>query len=352
MGKPAHNCQFDAAALDLLAPMGVLILPTGHIGRVGPTIAKLRPELDMVGKRFLEVFAITRPRKTVSGFADLAAIVGAKMRLRFRGGAPIMMKGVIVREAGGGCLLVNLSFGFHLLDAVREYGLTDGDFSKTELAIEMLYLVEAKTAVMEESRKLNLRLHSARMAAEEQALSDALTGLKNRRAMDQVLAGLAASGTPFGLMHVDLDYFKAVNDSLGHAAGDHVLQAAAAVLVAETRDCDVVARVGGDEFVVIFEGLVDKKRLHKIGDRIVAQLEEPVVFDGKMCRISGSIGFTTSDFYDGPDLDQMLSDADVALYASKNNGRACTTMVTRELLADAASARRAQVDTGAPVAVR
>ena len=343
--------QFGPAAQDMLMPMNVLIPPTGHIGRVGATMARLRPDHSLVGQRFLEVFSINRPRKIVTSFAHLQSIVGSNLRLQFREGAPIAMKGVIAEESGTGCLLVNLSFGFHLIDAVAEYNLTNGDFALTDLAIEILYLIEAKTAVMEGARKLNLRLHGARTAAEIQALRDPLTGLKNRRGMNQVLERLSKSGVPFGLMHLDLDYFKAVNDSLGHAAGDVVLQAAAAVLLKETRDCDTVARVGGDEFIVIFEALVDKKRLHKIGNRIVKQLEAPLDIDGKVCRISGSIGFTTSDFYATPKLDQLLSDADAALYTSKNKGRARATMVTKKLLADTTRMRGARFETGSPVQI-
>jgi len=329
----------DAKAQTMLMPMSLVVLPTGHIGQVAPTLAKLRPDMDLAGKRFLEVFNFKRPRKYIPHFAGLQALAGKKLRLQFRTGPQAVMKGVFVPEQVSGGLLLNLSFGFSLVDAVVEFGLSNGDFAQTDLAIEMLYLVEAKTAVMEESRKLNQRLHGARLAAEQQALTDALTGLKNRRAMDQVLSDLTGAGAAFGLMHVDLDYFKSVNDTLGHAAGDHVLQAAAKVLVDATRDGDTVARVGGDEFVLIFEGLIDKKRLMTIANRIVKQLEVPVMFEGQACRISGSIGFTTSEFYDIPDLDQMLSDVDVALYASKHKGRACTTMVTTELLRQAAQAR-------------
>jgi GGDEF domain-containing protein len=130
-------------------------------------------------------------------------------------------------------------------EAVRRYGLTVADFAATDLTIEMLYLVEAKSAVMEELRHLNLRLHGAKAAAEEQALSDTLTGLCNRRALDLGLGALVQQGQTFGLMHLDLDYFKQVNDTHGHAAGDAVLRQVALVLREETRASDLVARVGG-----------------------------------------------------------------------------------------------------------
>ncbi len=347
MAQTGNIAHLDDATLNQLMPMSLSILPSGLIGRVAPTMAKLHPKADLLGLRFLEVFQIKRPRRSIANYDDLKSLAGSKLRLQLHGSEAILMKGLLVPEQGGKSLILNLSFGFHLIDAVRQYGLSNTDFSQTDLAIEMLYLIEAKSAIMEESRKLNQRLQVARVAAESQASHDALTGLKNRRAMDQVLSELVLTGIPFGLMHVDLDYFKAVNDTLGHAAGDHVLKVAAQILAEETRDCDTVARVGGDEFVLVFENLVDEKRLMKIANRIVEHLEVPVEFDGKSCRISGSIGFTTSDFYDTPDLDKMLSDADIALYASKHKGRACTTMVTKELLAQAAMARNGQANSGA-----
>jgi diguanylate cyclase (GGDEF)-like protein len=140
--------------------------------------------------------------------------------------------------------------------------------------------------------------------------------------MDEVLARLTASGTPFGLMHLDLDYFKEVNDTHGHAAGDAVLEAVSQVLADETRAPDTVARVGGDEFVLVFQGLVASDRLEAIAGRILRRLEQPVAFDpGVELRISGSIGVTVSTFYRPPDPARMLHDADLALYASKRAGR-------------------------------
>ncbi|MGR3662641.1 MAG: diguanylate cyclase domain-containing protein [Paracoccaceae bacterium] len=228
--------------------------------------------------------------------------------------------------------MLNLSFGIYAAEAVREYELTISDFAPTDLTVELLYLFEAKSVVMEEIAQLNGRLTTARLAAEENATTDVLTGLKNRRAMDQILAGLVVSNSNFGLMHLDLDYFKDVNDTFGHAVGDAVLQAAAQVLRDETREKDTVARVGGDEFVLIFKDIVDETRLLGIADRIVARLEVPIEFQGKICRASGSIGITTSSFNETLDAGRMMSDADVALYASKHRGRACATVVTNELL--------------------
>ena len=143
-------------------------------------------------QRFLEVFEMRRPR-SVRDAGDLRHHAGARLHMRFRSGAPIGLKGVLMPAPGkSGGLVVNLSFGISVVEAVREFSLTGGDFAATDLTIEMLYLVEAKSAAMEASRKLNQKLEGAKIAAEEQAFTDTLTGLKNRRAMDHVLARLVA----------------------------------------------------------------------------------------------------------------------------------------------------------------
>ena len=184
-------------------------------------------------------------------------------------------------------------------------------------------MVEAKSAAMEASRQLNLRLQGAKIAAEEQAYTDTLTGLKNRRAMDHILDRMISAGRNFSVMQVDLDFFKAVNDTLGHAAGDSVLQKVASIMVECTRSTDTVARVGGDEFVLIIDDLVDRAKLEDIAKRLIRKLEEPIPHASELCRISASIGTVMSAADNPKDAAQLLNEADVALYAAKHAGRAC-----------------------------
>ncbi len=306
------------AWLDTLCPMHVMLDATGHVTSVGPTLQKLRPDAPMVGQRFLELFELTRPR-TVTNVAGLLAHAGAKLHLQLRDEPRTALKGVAVATGQGA--IVNLSFGISVLDAVRDYALTNSDFAATDLTIELLYLVEAKSAAMEASRTLNQRLQGAKIAAEEQAFTDTLTGLKNRRAMEHVLSRKVTGPEPFALMNLDLDFFKAVNDTMGHAAGDHVLQVAARIMVEETRDQDMVARVGGDEFVLMFDGLRDKRRLGGIARRLIARLQEPVSFEDQLCTVSASIGTVISGHSCGRDPGELLQQADMALYASKRAGR-------------------------------
>ncbi|MBQ4827175.1 GGDEF domain-containing protein [Leisingera sp. HS039] len=305
----------------VVCPMYVIADAKGRITSAGPTLKKLRPQLTWEGRRFFRVFDLSRPR-SVRSIEDLVRTSGSKLHLQFRDGPQTGLKGVCTPLPGGQGAFINLSFGISVLEAVRDYDLTSADFSPTDLTIEMLYLVEAKSAAMEASRQLNTRLQGAKIAAEEQAFTDTLTGLKNRRAMDHVLGRLINGGREFALMHLDLDYFKQVNDTMGHAAGDAVLQQAARIMVECTRQSDTVARVGGDEFVMILEGVLDTARLAAIAKRLIQRLEEPVPFGALTCRISASAGTTLSTWQKVPDAHQLLNQADIALYAAKRAGRA------------------------------
>ena len=314
----------DLTALDRLMPFHMVIDRNGRILRAAPTLCRMRPGQSLVGRSMFDIFEIRRPREA-SSLPVLLSVDSGRLSLAFREDAHGHFKAVIVPLCGGGALL-NLSFGFSLVDAVRAYDLTAGDFSGTDLAIEMLYLFEAKSAALQESRKLNLRLEGAKIAAEEQAFTDTLTGLKNRRAVDHVLAQLMAEKTCFGLLQLDLDHFKQVNDTHGHAAGDAVLQVVANVLVHETRECDLVARAGGDEFILVFHMLANVPILQEIGNRIITRLEKPIAYGYAKLKISGSIGLTTSDRRPYRTKEELLEAADCALYASKSAGRGRVTV--------------------------
>lgn len=324
----------NSGALDVLCPMHVMVAASGHVLHAGPTLQKLRPDVVMVGRRFLDIFDLKRPRR-ISTMQQLRAAAGTKLHLQLRDEPRTELKGILVPGPEQGQSIINLSFGISVVDAVSDYALTSVDFAATDLTIEMLYLVEAKSAAMEAFRKLNLRLQGAMIAAEEQAFTDTLTGLKNRRAMDHVLERHAAWGTQFGIMQIDLDWFKAVNDTLGHAAGDHVLQTVARVMVEETRDHDTVARVGGDEFVIVLPHACDPLSLRSIGERIIQRLSRPIPFQGELCHISASIGIAIHDPGGGVSVADLLANADVALYASKHGGRGQQTLYSPQLRASA-----------------
>lgn len=313
-----------ADMLGILCPMHVVIGATGHVVHLGPTARRLFPDNGAPGRRFLELVELKRPRLGGS-MAELCAISGARLHLKLRQAPHTDLKGVLVRLPAtvlrGGGAVINLSFGLSLIDAVQDFSLSNADFAATDLAMEMLYLVEAKSAAMEASHNLNLRLQGARIAAEEQAFTDTLTGLKNRRALDHVLSRLIAMRSDFALMNVDLDFFKRVNDTLGHAAGDFVLQEVARIMVALTREADTVVRNGGDEFVIILHGVTDPEKLHETARRLIERIEQPTRYQGETCQISASIGAALSAYYRDVTLPAIMADADAALYAAKAAGR-------------------------------
>jgi diguanylate cyclase (GGDEF)-like protein len=169
----------------------------------------------------------------------------------------------------------------------------------------------------------NAELEAAKARIEHTALHDSLTGLPNRRYLDAQLGERAASEADAGgaaLLHIDLDRFKHINDTLGHAAGDAMLVHASKVLKSAVRGSDFVARIGGDEFVVVCDRDVEPDRLSRLADRIIQEMRRPVPYEGHQCRIGVSIGIAVEEH--GPvDARRLLVNADIALYRAKSRGR-------------------------------
>jgi len=159
------------------------------------------------------------------------------------------------------------------------------------------------------------------------ASRDSLTGLANRRAFDQLLAKLAwgrretdAAAAHVGLLLIDLDNFKDINDSAGHLAGDAVLKAVAARLTGCVRKSDMAARIGGDEFAVILSGVPDHGPLERLAGRIVSKMREPIDHAGAPLVCTVSVGGSHC-VADGCSVGQLVEYADRALYAAKEAGR-------------------------------
>jgi diguanylate cyclase (GGDEF)-like protein/PAS domain S-box-containing protein len=157
-----------------------------------------------------------------------------------------------------------------------------------------------------------------------QVLHDPVTGLANRAALmdrlSQALAALERKPGRLAVLFVDLDHFKAINDSFGHDAGDQVLAEVGHRLSRLSRNADTVARLGGDEFIVLCGALRDDDDVGLIADRIVQEIRAPYVEDGRDLSITCSVGIVlTSDRLTEPE--QLIRDADEAMYEAKETGR-------------------------------
>ncbi|RYF04147.1 MAG: EAL domain-containing protein, partial [Oxalobacteraceae bacterium] len=186
---------------------------------------------------------------------------------------------------------------------------------------ELEVRVQERTAELQaeivERRQAEARVH-------HMAYHDVLTGLPNRallaERLDRALLAARRDGRRLALMFLDLDRFKTINDSLGHATGDHLLREVAQRLCRVVRASDTVARLGGDEFVVLVPGVHAAEECTLVGDKIIDVLAEPVSFEGRSLHISTSIGICLYPD-DGTDVDSLMRKADAAMYQAKAAGR-------------------------------
>jgi diguanylate cyclase (GGDEF)-like protein len=184
-------------------------------------------------------------------------------------------------------------------------------------------------------------------ALEHQASVDALTGLANRRMLtdrlDQTLIHARRSGRVAGVLMLDLDRFKTVNDSLGHGQGDVLLQTVAGRLAKCVRDGDTVARLGGDEFVVVLSDMADVSDIVPVAQKILAALARPVEIGQQLLSVSTSLGIAVYPD-DGETADALLQYADTAMYRAKDQGGNAMAFFTAEMMQ--AMIARLQLEAG------
>jgi diguanylate cyclase (GGDEF)-like protein/PAS domain S-box-containing protein len=158
----------------------------------------------------------------------------------------------------------------------------------------------------------------------EMATHDSLTGLPNRTLLsDRLTMGLALSrrsGNRLAVMMLDLDKFKAINDTMGHDVGDQLLKAVGERLASVTRKSDTVARMGGDEFVLVLPQVSQPADASMLAQRILDVFRGPFIFDGHQLNVTTSIGIAVYPD-DGKDVEILLKNADTAMYWAKEHGR-------------------------------
>jgi diguanylate cyclase (GGDEF)-like protein len=203
-----------------------------------------------------------------------------------------------------------------------------GDASRTTYRLLQLVMLAATPVLLMFGTLLSLRILQQRRHMEARvkhiAFHDDLTSLPNRlmlnQRLDQALSRHRRAGTKLAILFMDLDRFKVINDSLGHEAGDILLYRVADRLRAQSREGDTVARMGGDEFVVLIENQENMRDVSSCAQRLVEQLSAPYALGRNDCHVTLSIGISLFPS-DGNDSQSLLKAADAAMYRAKETGR-------------------------------
>jgi diguanylate cyclase (GGDEF)-like protein len=203
-------------------------------------------------------------------------------------------------------------------DAVHAHQEVVETMQRTEQELEGR--VSARTRELADA---NARLQESQQALHHLAYHDNLTGLANRALMDdrieQAIERARRNLSMVAVLLVDLDRFKPINDSYGHAIGDEVLKSIAGRLKECVRSSDTVARIGGDEFVVVLDTLRSTDHADRVAESIAASLSRPFSVPGNQIVISASVGLALYPVH-GPDAQSLIKKADQAMYQAKITG--------------------------------
>jgi len=310
------------AILRSVLPFGAIFAADNNALGIGRTLRKIMGRDDL--PTFFELFTVQRPRSAVTA-TRIDTLSGKRLTLRMAAPVgPVDLRGHITR-VGEGLFLLDVSLETDLSVVVEQLGLEEKDFSFSDPSVDMLYLLEAQTALLEDSQNLAVRLKDAKDAAEALARTDPLTELPNRRASElhlkRILQREISDRAGGALLHIDLDRFKNANDTLGHAAGDAILKHVANCLFAALGPDDLAARIGGDEFVIVLGAGYSEESLRSFANDVITAISVPVTIENQSVEVGASIGMTWLDKPGVLTLDDLFLEADIALYEAKAKGR-------------------------------
>lgn len=196
------------------------------------------------------------------------------------------------------------------------------EFSDEDEALAISF-ANALSHTLDTAKRMN-ELESYQSHLRHTAYHDPLTNLPNRALLcdriGQVLCHALRNQTQAAILYCDLDGFKDINDSMGHQAGDQVLRSMSVRLLSCIRGNDTVARIGGDEFVLVLPEIESIEHVNIVAQKVLDAISEPTPIDGRVIPLSGSIGIAIFPF-DGNTSDQLMKHADIAMYKAKKSGK-------------------------------
>jgi diguanylate cyclase (GGDEF)-like protein len=295
--------------------------------RVARTVAAVaglaRPPAELSARVRWLLLALGLPTMALLAFVTVVRSPAAWPLLPALGLGGMAAAAALRPRAGGAVLLAAVLAQVPSLTVIATLAYLLGDVLRRQQRVTAREQVLSRVALQGLRAQAALALDRAALTAElaARATVDPLTGLANRalflERLGQAVARSAADGTTCALVLLDLDDFKTVNDSLGHLRGDGVLVAVAERLRAQLRAGDTAARLGGDEFAVLLERVGGVRDALAVAERLAAELRKPVAVAGREVQARASVGVRLAA---GGDPDELLRDADLAMYAAKRTG--------------------------------
>lgn len=263
----------------------------------------------------------------------------------------LMSSYIPVRRAPAGAVEGVIEIYTDVTSLMKKIEQTRNTILSSVVFLLLLLYVFLLTIVRRADRIIRAHENAERRAQAEQmhymAYHDPLTGLPNRALFKdrfQHAAALALRGdTPLGIMFIDIDRFKVINDSLGHEGGDSVLIEAAKRIRSCLRASDTACRIGGDEFMVVLERLPSNEQAAQAAERLIQELAKPMIVGNREVIVTASIGIAV---FPGAtqDIQRLLKDADAAMHEAKDSGRNAYVFYTKEMEARAQESLEYELD--------
>lgn len=341
-GSPVARLLADLFPFRLILDLG----SEARIAEAGDTLENWLG-LPLAGRRFDECFAIRRP--AVSAL-DAESLLNKRKSVFVLDalGTQHQLRGQMVIDSDRA-----LFVGSPVLStttSIDELGLTMADFAPHDATLDMVVLQRFAQMQLADLQQRAVELEKAvsdRDRFSHRATTDSLTGLSNRRAFWESCRSALDTGLRLGLLFIDVDRFKSVNDHFGHGAGDAVLCTIADRLKNTVRIEDLVARLGGDEFAVLLVD-ADGPTVDDVVARLSKAIDPPINVDGNAIETSISIGVVTDAA--GKSVDQLVQDADTAMYEGRQNGRGKVTWFADHMRAEREERRQLTTDLDLAVA--